>query len=386
MILTGSPLPYDLYVNASSVQGHEKFVKIFPKNDMLSPQDLERLKQKYFQLYIAECARGDFLKSVCSHSGKNLEEKGAVLKDSAIQYLDTLFNPDHQFTTEVLGQTIEGCKDVVANMVDVMHNQDIDAIREMIAKLSFHDFYTFDHSINVAMYSIMLMQHLHPNATRDQVIEAGLGGLLHDLGKIKIPTHIINKPGKLTDEEFKQIKSHPEFGRELMMQDKLILPTGLDPILLARTIHEHHENFDGTGYPCKVVGKNIYENARITAIADFFDAITTKRSYHAPLSVSEALSLMKKSSGTKLDPELFETFSKNTSEFKPGLNSNFTLSQDFDPCQPCNELPLGAALNLRKPGFGGIKIVGSKESLKDWATKENVRVIDPLPHKKKTGT
>lgn len=384
MITVNVPIPYDLYINASGLENKEHFVRIKPKGEIITSHDLENFRSKYRQLYIPESQRSDYLKSVCQGSGKNLEEKATVIKDTAIKYLDNLFNPTREFTTEVLGESIQGCRDVVSNMVDLIHTCDIDALREMIGKLSFHDFYTYDHSINVSMYSILLFQYLNPNASKTQVIEAGLGGLLHDLGKIKIPTHIINKSGKLTDDEFTQIKNHPGFGRDLMMSEGLALPQGVDAANLRRTIFEHHENFNGTGYPSKIAGENIHIYARITAIADFFDAITTKRSYHEPLSIKDALALMAKSTGAKLDPRLFDAFSKHTCHFHKEHHSNLKLGDDFDPCQPHNKLPLSAGLDLKKPTYGGIKIIGKESSLGDWAKKDNVRVIDPRLDKPKT--
>src|SRR5690606_13206199 len=133
-------------------------------------------------------------------------EKSAVLKTSAIRYLENIFSPEETLTSEILSQTISDCRDVVENMVDVLQNYDIDQLRDLIGSLSFHDFYTYDHSINVSMYCILIYQALNPHASRENIVHAGLGGLLHDLGKIKIPTEILNKAGKLDDDEFNEIK------------------------------------------------------------------------------------------------------------------------------------------------------------------------------------
>jgi len=166
-----------------------------------------------------------------------------------------------------------------------------------------------------------------------------MGGLLHDLGKINIPTHIINNPGKLSDDDFAIIKTHPEVGKNLVATQVKTL-AGLDIEIIKRVISEHHENYNGTGYPGNKSGKDIHVFARITAMADFFDAITTKRSYHKVLSTDEALALMEKSVGKKLDPDIFEVLTKNVKKMVlKGQMRGTELPDDFDPCQPHSELP-----------------------------------------------
>lgn len=379
-VLIGQPMPYELYINLAQTGGAERFLRIFPKDEVLTTEDLGAFKKKYRQLYVPETNRQDYLNSLCKSSARSDEEKTTVLKDSAIHYLDNLFDSKKEFTTEVLTQTISNCRDVVENMVDVIHSYKIDQLQSLIGKLSFHDFYTYDHSINVSMYCILLYQYARPQADRHEIVTAGLGGLLHDLGKIKIPTNIINKPGKLTDEEFKEIKAHPGYGNALMQDKNIQMPEKIDPSVIARIVFEHHENFDGTGYPNKIAGEKIHVLARVCSIADFFDAITTKRSYHSALTTNDALALMGKSRGTKLDPRLFDIFAQHTQEFVKNRPCNLELAPDFDPCQPqekpvltCGHAPEGHA---KSDDFGKIRIVGNAG---DWAGKSNIKVVDPIP-------
>ena len=367
LILLNRPLTYDLYINSSSLQAREKFVKIVHSGDSVSKTDVMVFHGKYHQLYVREAQRSTFLKSMMQLSepvelpGASPEEtlisvdesrpprvttievrKTTILKNSAIHHLENLFEKEP--STEVLNETITGCRDVVENMIDVLHTYDVDKLRELIANLSFHDFYTFDHSVNVSMYCILIYQTLHPLASRTEIMQAGLAGLLHDLGKIKIPTEIINNSGKLSDLEFKEIQKHPDFGQDLLLQSALSWPEDLNPPLLGKVVCQHHENWDGTGYPRKIAGEQIHEMARITAIADFFDAITTKRSYSEPLSIEDAVALMGKFVGKKLDPKLFQFFVQNTEKIAKKHHSNLTLTDDdFDPCQPHQSLPLAVA-------------------------------------------
>ncbi|MCP4914315.1 MAG: HD domain-containing protein [Oligoflexia bacterium] len=345
LVLTEASLPYDLYINSSTHETREKFVKIFAAGNTLSESDLADFKTKYFQLYVLETQRDLYLKSLVKNENASDTQKAEVIKDSAIVYLDRIFDEDKEFTNEVLEETIEGCRESVESMVEVIKGYDISEVQGLIANLSFHDFYTYDHSINVSMYSISIFQALKPNASKAELVIAGMGGLLHDLGKVKISTKIINNPGKLSEEDFSVIKKHPEYGHELMEShcESCSGEGEVDFEIIKRVILEHHENYNGTGYPYGLKGDDIHVFARITAIADFYDAITTKRSYHEVLSTEDAIQVMSRSVGRKIDPKLFEIFTQNVSNVLMKGKVNQELPDEFDPCQPHNVLP------LRKP-------------------------------------
>ncbi len=347
LVLIDKNLPYDLYINSSSHVHRDKFVRIFPMNGRLNRQDLEEFRQKYHQLYILESQRDFYLRSLVECEGVSDKDKVEVIKDSAIVYLNKVFTPDKEFTTEVLGEAISGCRDSVESMIDMLEDYSIQDVKKLIGSLSFHDFYTYDHSINVSMYCISILKAFKPKSKREELIMAGLGGLLHDLGKIKIPTHIINNPGSLSEEEFAEIKKHPDYGLGLLNENHVDTP-GVDFEIIRRIIHEHHENYNGTGYPQKMNGKDIHLYARICAIADFFDAITTKRSYHEVLSVEEALKVMARASGRKIDPEIFDVFVKSIKKIDLKEKSTQMLADDFDPCQPHNVLPFQPIERERK--------------------------------------
>jgi len=346
LILKNEVLPYDLYINSAANVQKEKFIRIYPMGEKLSESELNTFKLKYHQLYIIEEQRGAYLKSLVPKVAQvprnpsiDLERSRAI-KESAIHYLGKLFEEGKEFTTEVLDEAIEGCRDSVESMVGVIKDYDITSLQEMIGKLSFHDFYTYDHSINVSMYNIAIYKSLKPQASQNELVAAGLGGLLHDLGKIKIPTSIINNPDKLSEEQFTLIKSHPEFGRELL-QECDCHSEGVDFSVIERVVYEHHENYNGTGYPRKIGGEEIHLLARITAISDFFDALTTKRSYHEVMSTEQALNIMRHTVGKKIDPKLFAAFEMQIRKMEEDdVEDNKALPESFDPCQPHRELPL----------------------------------------------
>lgn len=354
LILLNKPMTYDLYVNSSTSETREKFVRIYPRGDVLHEEDIKIFRKKYHQLYVHENHRDEYLKSLIHLNNATDAQKTEIIKSSAIVYLDKLFDKDKEFTTEVLSETIQDCKIAVESMVEVVKDYDVSKIQNLIASLSFHDFYTYDHSINVSMYCIALYNAIKPNAPKEEVVLAGLGGLLHDIGKVKIQTDIINNPDKLSDEEFNVIKAHPKYGYDLLTENShMDCGEGIDFNILKRIVYEHHENFNGTGYPNKLAGENIHLYARITAIADFFDAITTKRSYHEVLSTEDALNVMAKTTGKKLDPRLFEAFTKNVKQLVTNGKINKELPEDFDPCQPQNVLPFRSPKpTFKVEGFG----------------------------------
>ncbi len=368
LILTDEILPYDLYINSSGHATRDRFVCVVKKGYRVSRYELEQLKRKYYQLYILESQRSIYVKTI-NRLKTDDTKKGGILKNSAIKYLDKLFDEDKEFTTEVLEETILGCRDSVESMVNLIQDYSIQDLQKLIAGLSLHDFYTYDHSINVSMYCIALYQMIHPDAHKDDVVQAGLSGMMHDLGKLKIPTYIINCPDKLSDEDFEKIKQHPDFGRELLNKCNCHVD-GVNLENVKRAVHEHHENYNGTGYPRGIEGMEIHKLARITAIADFFDAITTKRSYHDVLPIDKALGVMENTVGKKIDPQYFAIFKNNAHEIIK--KTDWVLPDSFDPCQPHNVLPFDSVkkksdkLDTRKDDrVGGVIYDGDLFGKKD---------------------
>jgi HD-GYP domain-containing protein (c-di-GMP phosphodiesterase class II) len=372
LVQVGIPIEYDLFVNSSTIKDREKFVRIFPIGGILNTNDLEDFHRKYFQLYVPEDQRKNYLRSLVK-SNLNDVKKTSVIKTAALDYLHNIFDKTKEFSTEYLSQNIEGCKEVVGAMVDVLDSHNIDSLRRLIGNLSFHDFYTFDHSINVSMYCITIYKALNPNASRRELIHAGLGGLLHDLGKVKVPTHILNNPGALSTEEYAVIKQHPDYGLDLLLNGHCQVDAEIDLRIVTRVVHEHHENFDGTGYPAKLKGKEeIHLLARVCTIADFFDAITTKRAYTEILSIPEAMNTMKKFRGIKLDPDIFDIFDQHVRYVRADSTRDLRLSDSFDPTLFYDKLPIEEIKKFEKEmDFGKIKVVDPNNKNK------NFKIVDP---------
>ena len=371
LLLLGGPLPYNLYINAAGDSGRVKFIRIFPEGDILTSEELKSLQEKYVQLYLIDEERESFVQSLVKSDGVGVEAKTEVVKESAINYLDKVFDPEREFSTEVLEETIKGCRKNVENMVDLITDEDLSltGLQNLIGNLSFHDFYTFDHSVNVSMYTIVILKEIRPEVDKDELTLAGLGGMLHDIGKVNIPLNIINKAGKLDDEEFAVIQSHPTRGKELIETQKKELQ-GVDFETIRDVVYQHHENYNGTGYPNKISGEDINFYARIVAVADFFDAVTTKRSYHSPLSMNDAVAIMENTVGKKIDPEIFEALRATVTDIGTLDKSHVILPDDFDACQPHTKLPIEEydpekqdhKLFQKNQKFGKVKVSKKKAS------------------------
>jgi putative nucleotidyltransferase with HDIG domain len=162
------------------------------------------------------------------------------------------------------------------------------------------DDYTFLHSVSVCTLLVAFCRSTGMDTALTR--QAGLGGLLHDTGKALVPDEVLNKPGRLTDEEFEIIKKHPKDGYEILLQTPQVGEIPLDI-----TLH-HHERMDGSGYPDKLPGEQISTLAQMAAIVDVYDAITADRCYHKGMSAAEALRKIYEWSKFHFNPQHVQAF------------------------------------------------------------------------------
>lgn len=180
-----------------------------------------------------------------------------------------------------------------------------------LAKVKEKDEYTFVHSLNVALLSGFLARKLQGN-DKSLIEDVVIGGLLHDVGKAKIPLEILNKPGPLTDEEYAIMKEHPVLGLEILKEAAIN-----DETILSVTLY-HHERMDGKGYPRQLRGGFIPFVARIAAVADVFDAVTTSRVYRTAESLYFAVSLIIKETNKHFDPKVARELISALGLYPPG--------------------------------------------------------------------
>ena len=179
-----------------------------------------------------------------------------------------------------------------------------------LARLKTADDYTYMHSVAVCALMIALSRQLALDEA--QTRSAGIAGLLHDLGKAMMPMDVLNKPGKLTDDEFSIIKRHPEEGHKLLLGS-----TGADVIALDVVLH-HHEKTDGSGYPKHLKDSDISLFAKMGAVCDVYDAITSNRPYKAGWDPAESLRRMAEWSNGHFDPAVFQAFVKSVGIYPIG--------------------------------------------------------------------
>jgi len=182
-------------------------------------------------------------------------------------------------------------EDVRGLMMGLMHS--------LVSAVDAKDAYTCGHSERVALLSRLLAQE---DKLGDHFVErVYMAGLLHDVGKIGVPEAVLQKTGRLTTEEFEQIKKHPEIGARILKDIRQIED------ILPGVLH-HHERYDGKGYPAGLSGENIPLMGRVICLADCFDAMTSSRTYRKALPLEVALTEIRRCSGTQFDPTLTDAF------------------------------------------------------------------------------
>ena len=180
-------------------------------------------------------------------------------------------------------------------------------IKSIAFALDAKDPYTHGHSMRVTLYSLALAKAL--NLGEELLEEIETTGLLHDIGKLAIPEKILLKPGKLSPEEYEVIKTHPELGEKLVK--------GIEKLkLVSNWLKSHHERYDGKGYPDGLSGEHIPITARIIAIADTYDAMTSDRAYRKALTHEFAIDEINRYAGSQFDPDLAKLFVSIQDEIK----------------------------------------------------------------------
>jgi HD-GYP domain-containing protein (c-di-GMP phosphodiesterase class II) len=210
--------------------------------------------------------------------------------------------------------------DVVNNILDDILG--LRGIIESILNISSYDGYTFMHSIDVCALTMSVGFQL--GYQRPSLLEMGIGALLHDIGKLKISPHIINKPEKLNDDEFAEVMKHPKIGYETIKDHKQVSERSAHMVL------EHHERFDGTGYPHKKGKQNIHRFSSICGIVDMYSAMITKRCYREAYPPHEVYEMIMGMGDSSFEFKVVQAFSKCILPYPKGtivLLSNNMVAQ-----------------------------------------------------------
>jgi HD-GYP domain-containing protein (c-di-GMP phosphodiesterase class II) len=211
-----------------------------------------------------------------------------------------------EFKTSDTDRIVAASKQLASDCSNILGEEPITATQ--MCSVLHHDYATFTHVSNVSLYSVLLGREL--GFCKQELAEIALGALLHDLGKLQVDERILNKPGRLNEFEFREIQKHPTIGfRELANRTDL----NHGQLMMC---YQHHERVSGQGYPVGCTGDEIHPWAKLIAIVDVFEAITSYRPYRNPMAPRTALAVLEKGSGTEFDPDLVAvwkriTFSRN---------------------------------------------------------------------------
>lgn len=282
-----------------------------------------------------------------------------MVREEARQAIEVFI--DRYFTSN--RQDMAKVKKTVSNIVN-----EIISVKEIVAilyRLKNHDEYTFTHSINVCLYSISTAMVLLYD--EQMLMELGIGAILHDIGKLRIPKSILAKPGSLTVEEFNDIKKHSTFGYEMLSDWKY------NKISPANIALKHHERCDGTGYPNQLTFGDIDESVRIVMIADVYDALTSNRVYRQKQSPDVVMSYINDLGVNQFDKSIVNSFKKCISIYPVGTGIILNTGEKALVLKVNMDMPTRPVIRLLYDS-DGTKIDEYKE--KDLTKEWDIFIID----------
>ena len=265
--------------------------------DFTEEDRLKLLKNKIRTVYV----RTEDLDAYCEYVERNLdkvvhdtsishEKRSAIVYDTAKYRIQKILEDPRS------GKNVEKSQALVSNMVSYLTSDKM-ALFSVLNIVSY-DYYTYTHSVNVATFAITLARASGIENHRELRL-IGVGALLHDIGKSQISECIINKAGPLSDEEWVIMKKHPLIGAEMLSDKPSIQQASRDVVL------QHHEKCNGLGYPFGLTKPEIADYAKIAAVTDVYDALTTKRCYKEAMPTFPALQIMKDKMNGHFDEDVF---------------------------------------------------------------------------------
>lgn len=298
-LIPDRPTTFDTYIMING-----RMVLYLRAGDKLSGNKIAHL-QRADVFYVPDEQRAFFKRYIFDRMNEDeldVKTKANVLRESSMTLAEEIF--EKQDVKEALGDS----RELISNFVEFM-DQEPQAMSHLVG-LSSHDFYTYNHSLDVAIYSLGLGQVAGYSGADLQ--ELGRGALFHDIGKRHVAAEIICKQGPLDDVEWAQMQKHPQYGLKILNE------YGVSEAMKA-CCFEHHESFLGNGYPQQLPGPEIHPMARIVAITDTYDALTTKRSYNDPMSPVAAVEFMSSKLAAKYDPNLIKAMNSILFKMKPAV-------------------------------------------------------------------
>ena len=260
----------------------------------LESSDLDRLARRGIcELYVSyqdqETHRHEVALNTCQDTTRPPSERYNILREVSRASFDAAY---HSGNTD---QVVEVVNDMGVQLSGVLSEKDI-VLAELFSLMDHHDD-TYSHSVNVATYAMLLAKYLGINDDTD-LCSIMIGGLLHDLGKRHIDLGMLNKRKELESDERRQVEEHPALGfKDLVQRGEL----PWDQLMM---VYQHHEHYDGGGYPVGLPGAEIHDFARVTTVVDVFHALTSVRAYRQPMPTNQACGFLTNQSGKMFDREI----------------------------------------------------------------------------------
>lgn len=273
----------------------------------LTQRMLDRLKNKNItSLYIQDARTDDIIVETLISEGTRREAM-AIIHDTFSTVHAFPQKWQQVFSDKAIGRQL---RQVMAAVSDELKGSR--SAMNLMADACAYDNYIFTHSFNVALYSTALA--MKSGFSEKEVLEISIGGMLHDIGKMNVPDQVLKKAGRLTAEEFELMKKHAEYGFEMLRRHEDI------PLLAAHCAYQHHERWDGSGYPRRLKQEEIHPFGRLMAVADVFDALTTHRVYRPPMLPHEAMEVLYSGSGRLFDQTYVEALRDSIALYPLGLS------------------------------------------------------------------
>jgi len=276
------------------------------------------------------------LDTLLTQSSDDHKPKKRVPFDEEIEVAQEAYENAMSRAKDIIQDAKMGRKVDYKDTVEVVDHVVDSAIRNpntllCLTKIARYDDYTYSHSINVSALSVVFGEYL--GLERNELTRLGVAGMMHDLGKTAVPERIITKRARLSNKEFEEIKRHPDYGYGILKKQKNIPQDIMD------AVRDHHEKFNGSGYPRHISKEQTSPMARIISLADVYDALTSDRSYKDAILPNKALAVMYGMRGQDFDPVEVQSFIKCLGIFPSGslvkLSTGFYgLVYESNPTQP----------------------------------------------------
>ncbi|MCR9075090.1 MAG: HD-GYP domain-containing protein [bacterium] len=260
--------------------------------------DCDELREKGItHFYVRNVEHQQFQRAVCEQACDAFEDASVVREKRTRMVRDSCGKMIENFMTS---QRVDGISETLGMMAGKFGewcNNDKSEFSYLL-DMSEHDFYTTTHMVNVGVGCTLLGAELLGN-DHEMVQVLSLGGLIHDVGKCGVPTDVLNKEGKLSDDEWGMIRKHPELGASILRGQE-----GISPELVDMTLN-HHERLDGKGYPNGIRADEISFHARVCSVVDVYDALSSARPYRGPIAPRAVLDMMREDVGKAFDAKVF---------------------------------------------------------------------------------